>query len=219
MTMASRPVTTRLGRPRGSARKEDRFDDLVDVAARLFRERGYRATRLDQIAAELGVTRAALYYYFDTKQTLLEEICRRTLQAIEVALEEAQGVVDPVDRLRAFARQAARNTATDAARVFFRERKELRPEIAQPLRERAQRVTRGAEEIIEAGVAAGRFRPVNVQVVAPGLLAMLNSLPDWVRPARHGTLEEVTEQLLDVFLRGICVNQDNLERFPEHATR
>jgi hypothetical protein len=44
-----------------------------------------------------------------------------------------------------------------------------------------------------------------VKVAAPGLLAMLNSLPDWVRPARHGKLDDVTEQLLDVYLRGICV--------------
>jgi TetR/AcrR family transcriptional regulator, cholesterol catabolism regulator len=223
MTPASRPAAaekpTRLGRPRGSARKEDRLDDLVRVAARLFRDRGYRATRLDDIADELGVTRAALYYYFDTKQALLEEICRRTLGLVEVALGDALGVVDPVDRLRAFTRQAARNTATDAARVFFRERKELRPEIAQQLRERAHSVTRGAEEIIEAGIAAGRFHAVNVEVVAPGLLAMLNSLPDWVRPARHGTLEEVTEQLLDVFLRGICVDPAHVERPPEDATR
>jgi hypothetical protein len=82
---------------------------------------------------------------------------------------------------------------------------ELRPEFRQSLRERAHRVTRGAEEIIEQGIAAGRFRPVNVRVLAPGLLATLNSLPDWVRPTRHGTLEDVTEQLLEVYLRGISV--------------
>jgi AcrR family transcriptional regulator len=208
-------TVTRLGTPRGGAPKADRLDDVVAVAARLFRDRGYRATRLDEIADALGVTRPALYYYFDTKQALLEEICGRTQKLVEAALDETQGVGDPVDRLRVFVRQFARNTATDAARVFFRDRQELRPEFARQLRDRAHRVTRGAEKIIEAGIAAGRFRPVNVQVVAPSLLATLNSLPDWVHPARHGTLEEVTEQVLDVFLRGICV--DPVDGQPEQS--
>jgi AcrR family transcriptional regulator len=195
---------TRLGRPRGGARKEDRLEDVLAVAARLFRERGYRATGLDQIADELGVTRAALYYYFDTKQELLDAICGRSMDAVESALQEVQDVPDAAERLRAFARAFASNTATDAARVFFRDAKELTPEFRQRQRERAHRVTRGAEEIIEAGIASGRFRPVDVHVAAPALLAMLNSLPDWVRPARHGALDDVTEQVLDVFLRGIC---------------
>ena len=179
---------------------------MLRVAARLFRLRGYRATRLDQIAEELGVTRAALYYYFDTKQALLDEICRRSQTAVEAALEEVQAVPDAAERLRAFARELAVNTASDAARVFFRDGKELSPEVRQELRERAHHVTRGAEDIIEAGIAAGRFRPVNVHVAAPGLLAMLNSLPDWVRPGRHGALEDVTEQLLDTYLRGISAD-------------
>jgi len=186
-------------------RKEDRLEEVLAVAARLFRERGYRATGLDQIADELGVTRAALYYYFDTKQELLEEICGRTMDAVESALQDVQVVPDAAERLRAFARAFALNTATDAARVFFRDAKELGPEFRERQRERAHRVTLGAEEIMEAGIASGRFRSVDAHVAAPGLLAMLNSLPDWVRPGRHGALEDVTEQLLDVYLRGICV--------------
>jgi AcrR family transcriptional regulator len=208
---------TRLGRPRGSAPKEDRLDDLVTVAARMFRERGYRATRLDEVADELGVTRAALYYYFDTKQALLQEICGRTPHAPERALQEVQAIPDATERLVAFAREFARNTASDGARVFFRDGKELHPDFRQELRERGHRITRGVEEIMEAGIACGHFRPLNVRVVAPGLLAMLNSLPDWVRPARHGTLEEVTEQLLDVFVRGISV--DPAAGRAEEATR
>jgi AcrR family transcriptional regulator len=198
---------TRLGRPRGGAAKEDRLDDLIAVAARLFCERGYRATRLDEIADELGVTRAALYYYVDTKQALLQEICSRTMTAIETALREVQAVPDAVERLRAFAHAFALNTATDAARVSFRDAKELPRQFRQELRERAHRITGGAEAILADGVASGRFRPIDVNVVAPSLLATLNSLPDWVRPARHGTLEDVTQQVLDMFLYGILLDE------------
>ena len=85
------------------------------------------------------------------------------------------------------------------------------------MRERGIAPRAAWREIIEAGIASGHFRPLNVRVVAPGLLAMLNSLPDWVRPALHGPLEEVTEQLLDVFLRGISV--DSADGRAEEAKR
>jgi AcrR family transcriptional regulator len=198
----------RLGRPRGGAPKEDRHEDVLSAAASLFRRRGYRATRLEEIADELGVTRAALYYYVHTKQELLEQICTRSMQTIEAALQEVRVVPDAADRLRAFATAFATNTATDAARVAFRDAQELRPEFRSGMRERGHRVTDGAVEIIEDGIASGRFRPVDAVVTASGLLSTLNALPDWVRPDRHGSLEEVTEQLLDVWLRGICVERE-----------
>jgi AcrR family transcriptional regulator len=207
MTRIARDETTqrarRLGRPPGSVPKEDRHEDLLRAAAELFRRRGYRATRLEEIADALGVTRAALYYYVDTKQELLELICARSMQTIEGALDDVQALPDAAEQLREFSRAFARNTATDAARVFFRESKELPAESRRALRERAYRVNEGAVEIIERGIASGRFRKVDALVAASGLLATLNSLPDWVRDDRHGSLDEVTEQLLDVFVNGL----------------
>src|SRR4051794_470703 len=78
LDMATDPRGTRrkiskpkLGGRRGSVAKQDRLDEIVDVAAELFRERGFRGTRLDDVAERLGVTRAALYYYFEDKNELL----------------------------------------------------------------------------------------------------------------------------------------------------
>lgn len=207
MTRVARDTTgpaRRRGRPPGNMPKEDRHEDVLRVAAALFRLRGYRATRLEEIADELGVTRAALYYYVDTKQELLEQICARSMQTIEDALGEVSALPDAAEQLRAFAHAFARNTATDAARVFFRDAKELPAESRKELRAGALRVNDGAVELIEHGIASGRFRPVDALVTASGLLAMLNSLPDWVRPDRHGALEDVTDELLDVFVRGIA---------------
>lgn len=212
MTRVARDTTgraRRLGRPPGNVAKEDRHEDVLRVAAALFRQRGYRATRLEEIADELGVTRAALYYYVDTKQELLEQICARSMQTIEDALSEVSALPDAAEQLRAFAHAFASNTATDAARVFFRDSKELPVKSRQELRVRALRVNDGAVELIEHGIASGRFRRVDALVTASGLLAMLNSLPDWVRPDRHGSLEDVTDELLDVFLRGIAADPES----------
>jgi AcrR family transcriptional regulator len=200
----TRRKSARLGRPRGSVPKEDRLDEVLRVAARLFRERGYRAARLDEISDELGVTRAALYYYFDTKQALLEEICARSMNTIEEALQDVQALPDPAERLRAFAHEFALNTATDAARVYFRDAKEMRPAFRRGLSERAHRVTVGAEEIIRTGIAEGRFRSeLDPHIAASGVLSGLNSLPEWHRADRHGPVEGVVDHLIDVYLHGL----------------
>jgi len=65
---------------------------ILEVALRLFNERGYDKTSLREIAEELGVTKAALYYYFETKRQILLELHLR-LHAL------GEGILDQVDRL------------------------------------------------------------------------------------------------------------------------
>jgi AcrR family transcriptional regulator len=194
----------RLGQPRGSVPKEDRLDDIIEVATRLFRERGFRATRLDDISDALGVTRAALYYYFDGKQEVLEEVCARAMSSTEEALREVRALEDPADRLISFTRRYAANMSSDAARVFARENAELRPSFRRSLMARARNVNLGAEEILRYGIERGDFRAdLDVRLTALGMLGMLNSLAEWYRPGRDGSLPEVTDVLVGTFIEGL----------------
>jgi AcrR family transcriptional regulator len=194
----------RLGQPRGASPKEDRLDDVIAVATRLFRERGFRGTRLDDISDELGVTRAALYYYFDSKREVLEEVCERAMQSTEKVLRDVEALDDPAERLRRFARQYARNMSSDAARVFSRDNAELSPPFRRALLARARAVTAGAEHLVDYGMEQGRFRAdLDVHLTAMGFLGMLNSLAEWYRPNRDGTLDDVTDYLVDVFVDGV----------------
>lgn len=71
-------------------RRTDTHARILDVASRQFRERGYSATSLKEIAAELGVTKAALYYHFDSKTAILRALVEPMFAAIEEVL--ARGV-------------------------------------------------------------------------------------------------------------------------------
>lgn len=82
-------ATTRDRRERGLAP-----DALLDAAFRVFAERGYRATRLDDVAAAAGVTKGAIYYYFEGKEDLLRQAVqsrhRAMFSEIGSALEAAE---------------------------------------------------------------------------------------------------------------------------------
>jgi AcrR family transcriptional regulator len=194
----------RLGQPRGSVPHEDRLDDVIGVATKLFCEKGFRGTRLDDISNALGVTRAALYYYFDGKQEVLEEVCARAMTSTEAALREGEALDDPVDRLRWFAQRYAKNMSSDAARVFSRENQHLRPDFRHDLMARAYAVNDGAEKILRYGIEKGVFsREMDPRLTTLGFLGMLNSIADWRRPQRDGSIESVTDTLVDAFVDGI----------------
>lgn len=67
-------------------------DALLDAAFRVFAERGYRATRLDDVAAAVGVTKGAIYYYFEGKEDLLRQAVQSRHRAIFAEIEHAPGM-------------------------------------------------------------------------------------------------------------------------------
>ncbi len=71
---------------------------VLDAARRLFAERGFAATSLQQIADELGVTKANVYYYFRTKDAILQALLDGQVTALEAMLDAAAEIADPVRR-------------------------------------------------------------------------------------------------------------------------
>jgi AcrR family transcriptional regulator len=96
---------------RWERRPDERPTELLEAALRIFAERGYANTRLEDIAAAAGVTKGTIYHYFDTKEELLlraiEHNHERAFGPLERVLEERHGPVASTIRLflrRAFGR-------------------------------------------------------------------------------------------------------------------
>lgn len=67
---------------------------VLDTARRLFAEKGFAATSLQQIADTLGVTKANVYYYFRTKNAILEALLDEQVAALDAVLDEAETILD-----------------------------------------------------------------------------------------------------------------------------
>jgi AcrR family transcriptional regulator len=83
MAASARGTSTR------AAQAERTRQQILETAQRLFAEIGYDATSLQMIADELGLTKAAVYYYFQAKSDLLDEAMRPGIQRLGVLLDEA----------------------------------------------------------------------------------------------------------------------------------
>src|SRR3954471_16441390 len=74
--------TTNLAAPARQRRKEARPQELLEAALELFVEKGFAATRSEEVAARAGVAKGTLYLYYPSKEDLLKAVVRENLSAI-----------------------------------------------------------------------------------------------------------------------------------------
>src|SRR5882672_2920597 len=170
--------------PRWRRRKEERPAEIVAAALESFAERGFAATRLDDIAARAGVTRGTLYLYFPSKEDLFKAVVRQSIVPIIARGEEmvAQSQ-EPSSALLAnvllmMPRAVAGSPVSAIPKLVISEARNF-PDLAQfYLKEVIRRGRRLLTAIIARGVERGEFRPMDMDhvfycVVGPVLLSML----------------------------------------------
>src|SRR5215472_779839 len=96
----SEPTRRRLGRP---PRAENQRERIMHEAAILFARSGFDASSLNELAEEIGISKAGIYHYFKTKQDVYDAIIVQTLQGLfDTVSSRVADESDPYDRLLAF---------------------------------------------------------------------------------------------------------------------
>jgi AcrR family transcriptional regulator len=157
-------------------RKEARPQELLDAALRLFVERGFAATRMEEVAALAGVSKGTLYLYYPSKEELLKAVIRERLSnEIEAgAAEVARHVGSHADLLRnLLAHWWLRVFDSPASGVFKLIITEVRsfPDLAEYyFREVVEPGSQLIGGVLQRGITAGEFRPVNVEAAVHSLV-------------------------------------------------
>jgi AcrR family transcriptional regulator len=170
---------TPLAVPPRQRRKEARPQELLDAALELFVEKGFAATRSDEVAVRAGVSKGTLYLYYPSKEELLKAVIQQNLSQL---LAESSGIADefegPTTELLAFLMNAwwERVGNTPAGGIHKIMMSEVRnfPEIAQFYREEViQPATDLLVRTLKRGVERGEFREVPYDEVTHVLFAPL----------------------------------------------
>jgi AcrR family transcriptional regulator len=228
-------VTT--GRKRTGLRRALVEKEILDRAAELFAERGYKGTSLQDVADALGMSRTALYYYMDSKEAILGRLVESLSAYDAKALDSIRRkrALPPADKLREMAHQIALSASTnpDQTRILTENRHHLPPDLAATDKQAERSVLRSLETVIEDGLRSGVFRPVQPRRAALAIIGMCVWTAWWVPPGHAGTEEiaaQMAEQALasvrldapdadrasaDSLLRAVRENLDQLERIIE----
>ena len=151
------------------ARTNDTRDRVLDAALVSFGGPGYEATSLDAIAADLGLSKQAILYYYPSKQALLDAVIDHSAVELAEVLEGAMVAAGPNgDRIEAVVRSVFRLALRRPELLgLLREVSRLGPPAATRLTAALDPMVQGARGFLEAEMDAGRMRKSD-----PGLLLM-----------------------------------------------
>ena len=174
---------------------------IEDVASDLFREHGYAATSIRDIAKALSMRGASLYAHVTSKEDVLWAIVDRAASRFEVAADdaereaEAQRPGDPAEAIAALVRAHVRvlTSDVDEAGVFVHEWRALGAEHRASILER--------RDAYEPGVSVGAFALTDPAVAAATLLSAINGVATWYDPNGRLGADRIADHLAELSLR------------------
>lgn len=181
-------------------------NEILERSARLFAERGYGGTSLQDIADSMGISRPNLYTYVQNKEEILsalvEDVMERTKQVL-IEAKSAEG--DAFERLRTALVGLAVLNATNGLRFKVLDRSEgnLPPDLAAIHKRDRHAVLELLVDLVAASAEAGFTRPVAPRQVALGLLGMVNWVAWWYRADVDGPAQANADLLVDIALNGL----------------
>lgn len=209
------------GRPR-RRRKEARPQELLDAALELFAEKGFAATRSEEVAARAGVSKGTLYLYFPSKEELFKAVVRSNLAALIAEGQDLaaayQGSTAELLRvlMRTWWQRVGHTPAGSITKIVIAEVRNF-PDLAQfYVDEVVLPAHRLLASTLQRGIERGEFRPVPVEaavtaLVAPTIFMAMYKHSVGACPV-HGAdpLDEalVIETQIDLILHGLEVRRD-----------
>lgn len=186
--------------------------EIIQVAARFFKENGFKATRLADIAAAADLDRATLYYYIGSKEELFREGVENVLDA---NLAFAKGLrendsLGPTAKLEAFARQLMQSYSENYPYpyVYIQEQMHQVASKTAPWAGDILDKTRQMESMVmwmlRDSIDAGELRSdLPVRLVANALFGMFNWTHRWYQPGQVFDADAVANSFIAIFLDGM----------------
>ncbi|MFG2929611.1 TetR/AcrR family transcriptional regulator [Streptomyces achromogenes] len=189
-----------------------RRGELLGTAAEVFAEHGYNATTVRRIADHAGILAGSLYYHFDSKESMLEEILRTFLDELwdgyDTVLASRLG---PRETLEALVTESFREIDRHRAAVAIYQ-KESRQLVTQDrfafLVESQRRFEKAWLSTLERGVAERVFRAdLDLRLTYRFVRDTVWVAASWYRPGGKHSPEEIARQYLSMVLDGIAVRE------------
>jgi AcrR family transcriptional regulator len=185
-----------------------RKEQIFRTAAELFREKGYVASSMRDLAQKLGIEAASLYSHIRSKEEILHHICFDMAVEFRKSLDEVekQKNLTASEKLRRGIIGHVQVMAKDltASAVFMNEHRHLsQPYLRDFLLLRINYINR-FKSIIEEGVKTGEFKSnIDVKLAVMTLFSSFNWMPQWYQPGGVIDSVELGRQLTDMLVNGL----------------
>ena len=185
-----------------------RKEQILKIAARMFCDRTYHGTTLQDIAREVGMLKGSLYYYIDSKERLLVDIISQAVNSLDEGLIRVENAdLGPEERLKEIIREHVRFNAEfrEAGTLFLTERHVLAAlemsEVNRIIDRRNQLLAGTLEEAVSRGI----YRKMDIRLTSLAVIGLCNSLLFWYRPAGRLSHDEIADAFFELVQKGLLV--------------
>lgn len=199
------PALSPPTRPALRARYDRRQAEVIATAARLFAERGYQATSIQELTEATGLTAGGLYHYIGSKQQLLIRICDELLEPL---LERARTIVareaPATDHLHELLRAWLAHVAAhlDHMAVFAQERHAIESEPQwRDVRRQRKAFEQILDDVLARGEQDGTMHFADRRLTLLALLGMVNHTATWLRPRGRLSSEQIADGYCELILK------------------
>jgi AcrR family transcriptional regulator len=184
-------------------------EPLLDAAGRLFREKGFAATSIRDIAEAAGVWPGSVHYRFRTKEAVLLALIERGIAIAESSFRTATAQSsDPVERIRlAIRAHVAMLAGNDhGTYVLLYEGRQLDGDARTRMARLRDRYDALWDGLLYQAVGAGRFQPsVDVRLARLLILGAINWVPQWYSEGGPLTPDQIADAFADRLLEGLLI--------------
>jgi len=186
----------------------DSRQEILRTAARLFQQRGYDATSMNDVAAALKLSKGGLYHHFQSKDEILFDLMDHAMDITqERVIDAVRDVSDPEDRLRMLVRRHIAVVLSERDReitVMLHENHPLPPSLRRRINARKKQYVHFLERLVaDVQIARGAKGSVSSRAATFALLGMINWIYQWYRPDAGSLHEEdIVRQYTEIFFAG-----------------
>lgn len=189
--------------------REEKRLAVLRTAARMFNEKGFHATSLDEVAEALDISKPTVYYYVKSKDEILFECVRLGLEMVVQAADEVERAGGSAsEKLIAVMRKYAEIVTMDFGMCLIRVGEDpLPPQSRAQLRSLKARIDRQFRTLVQEGVAEGAFAACDPKITAFGIAGTLSWIARWYDPQGPMSADEIAERCIALLMNGL-VNRE-----------
>jgi AcrR family transcriptional regulator len=187
---------------------EERRAQIIEAALACFTRHGYVNTTMDEIAAESGLSKGAIYWYFDSKDDLFEAAANSVLaEMIEQSMTAMMACETATKKLHVGARclvDLCREVeSTFGLIIEFWTQSEHREEATAFWAAAITQYRQAVEAILDAGVKAGEFKPVDTEPLAWMIMAAYDGLAAYHMMMPELDMDRISEGFVEALMKGL----------------
>lgn len=179
---------------------------IFEAAAKLFRDKGYQATSMRDLAEMVQLKASSLYNHIGSKEEILRDICFENARRFQSGMQEIEKMEgNAAAKIQALLRLHVYIATEDVTSVtaFNDEWRHLSEPHLSDFRAMRRDYEHRFEAIIEKGIQQGEFKATNPFFVLNIFIASMRWLYDWYKPERNTSADELLEQISLLLMQGL----------------